>query len=214
MKNWKLIHCHVRRILKYVLLSLCIQTHSYTFISFTIMLLSSLDIFLNPFLLLLLLFFIEFKSFLLFHLIDDERNALYQCVYFRFVRVLLVLQEIVTKRAFSHCNYLLLYWKFPIMHIQHSAISDWLYNTKSRVLQADWLILENNEKATLNVNMPSLMSKQTHFTFFQYRLWVGLSASCFMSTSMACVGKWRVAENTSQATSNFKPVVWALPLNS
>ena len=119
MKNWKLIHCHVRRVSMYILLSLCIQTHSYTFISFTIMLLSSLDIFLNPFLLLLLLLFIEFKSFLLFHLIDDERYTLYQCVYFRFVRVLLVLQEIVTKRAFTHCNYLLLYWKFPIMHIQH-----------------------------------------------------------------------------------------------
>ena len=28
------------------------------------------------------------------------------------------------------------------------------YNTLSRVLQADWLILENNEKATLNIEMP------------------------------------------------------------
>ena len=32
--------------------------------------------------------------------------------------------------------------------------SDWLLNTQSRVLQADWLMLENNEKATLNINMP------------------------------------------------------------
>ena len=32
--------------------------------------------------------------------------------------------------------------------------SDWLFNTKSRVLQADWLIVENNEKAALHINMP------------------------------------------------------------
>ena len=36
--------------------------------------------------------------------------------------------------------------------------SDWLFNThtQTRVLQADWiwLLLENNEKATLNINMP------------------------------------------------------------
>ena len=32
--------------------------------------------------------------------------------------------------------------------------SDWLFNTQSRVLQADWFILEINEEATLNINMP------------------------------------------------------------
>ena len=32
--------------------------------------------------------------------------------------------------------------------------SDWLLNSQSRVQQADWLILENNEKVTLNINMP------------------------------------------------------------
>ena len=31
--------------------------------------------------------------------------------------------------------------------------SDWLFNTQSRELQADWLIFENNEKATLNIHM-------------------------------------------------------------
>ena len=30
---------------------------------------------------------------------------------------------------------------------------DWLFNTQSRVLLADWLILEDNEKATLNINI-------------------------------------------------------------
>ena len=40
------------------------------------------------------------------------------------------------------------------MLIQHSHNSDWLFNTQSTVLQADWLILEINEKATLNINVP------------------------------------------------------------
>ena len=34
--------------------------------------------------------------------------------------------------------------------------SDWLYNTLSRVLQADWFILEISEKAILNINLPIL----------------------------------------------------------
>ena len=37
---------------------------------------------------------------------------------------------------------------------KHSVNADWLFNTQSRVLQADWFILEINEKATLNINMP------------------------------------------------------------
>ena len=40
------------------------------------------------------------------------------------------------------------------MHIQHSVNFDWLLNTLSRELQADWLIIEFNEKATLHINMP------------------------------------------------------------
>ena len=32
--------------------------------------------------------------------------------------------------------------------------SDWLFNSQSIVLQADWFILENNGKATLKINMP------------------------------------------------------------
>ena len=47
-----------------------------------------------------------------------------------------------------------MYWKFPMMLIQHSVNSDWLVNTQSREPQADWFILENDEKATLNINMP------------------------------------------------------------
>ena len=32
--------------------------------------------------------------------------------------------------------------------------SDWLFNTKSRVLPVEWFILEIKEKATLNTKMP------------------------------------------------------------
>ena len=46
-------------------------------------------------------------------------------------------------------------WKFPIMLTQRSVNSDWLFNTQSRVLlQGDWLMLEHNESATWNINMP------------------------------------------------------------
>ena len=41
-----------------------------------------------------------------------------------------------------------------MMLLQHSVNSDWLFNIQSRVPQADWFILEMNEKATLNINMP------------------------------------------------------------
>ena len=57
-----------------------------------------------------------------------------------------------------HWNYLLITWEFPmtlIAYIQHSVNTDWLFNTKLRVLQADWLVLENNEKATLDIHMPN-----------------------------------------------------------
>ena len=37
---------------------------------------------------------------------------------------------------------------------------EWLFNTQSRVQQADWLILEKNEQATLNINMPTLTYSQ------------------------------------------------------
>ena len=34
-----------------------------------------------------------------------------------------------------------------------SVKSDWLFNSQSRVLQADRLMLENDEKATSNISM-------------------------------------------------------------
>ena len=41
-----------------------------------------------------------------------------------------------------------------MMLMQHSVNSDWLFNAHSRVLQGDWVMLENNEKGILNINMP------------------------------------------------------------
>ena len=48
----------------------------------------------------------------------------------------------------------LLYWKFPMLHLTLSSNPDRLHNTQTRVLQADWLALENDEKATLDIDMP------------------------------------------------------------
>ena len=41
-----------------------------------------------------------------------------------------------------------------LIGLQHSVNSNLLFNTQSRVLQANSVILEINEKATLNINMP------------------------------------------------------------
>ena len=44
--------------------------------------------------------------------------------------------------------------EIPIMLMQYSVISDWLFNRQSKVLQAHWFILEIDEKATWSINMP------------------------------------------------------------
>ena len=56
-----------------------------------------------------------------------------------------------TNRAFY--NGIIFYW-IEISYFILQSKSDRLFNTQSRVLQADWLILVNNEKATLNINLP------------------------------------------------------------
>ena len=40
-----------------------------------------------------------------------------------------------------------------MMLLQHSVNSDWPFNTQSRVLQADWFILEIDDKVSLNIEM-------------------------------------------------------------
>ena len=47
-----------------------------------------------------------------------------------------------------------MFWKCPMMHIQHSIEICSAVQQQSRVLQADWLIMEYNVKATSNINMP------------------------------------------------------------
>ena len=39
-----------------------------------------------------------------------------------------------------------------------------MFNAQSRVLRADWLILENNEKVTLNINIPYIHSSTRNST--------------------------------------------------
>ena len=59
-----------------------------------------------------------------------------------------------------------------MMLIQHSAVnSDWLFNTLSRVLQADWIILGINEQATLNINMPYCLVEQFSFSHHEHNLY-------------------------------------------
>ena len=47
-------------------------------------------------------------------------------------------------------------WRIPIIF---QSISDRLFNTQSRVMQGDWLKLENGKKATLKINMPNITNK-------------------------------------------------------
>ena len=42
--------------------------------------------------------------------------------------------------------------------------ANWLFKTQSRVLQADWLILKNNEEATLNINIPYILTSNALFS--------------------------------------------------
>ena len=47
-------------------------------------------------------------------------------------------------------------WRFGTLS---QSLIDWLFNTQSRVLQPDRIILEHNEKATLNIDMPYTLQK-------------------------------------------------------
>ena len=69
-----------------------------------------------------------------------------------------------------------------MMLLQHSVDSDWLFNTQSRVLQADLFILEIDEKATLNINC--LMSQLSLIVKFGQVTLLGV-----MTTAEYCVPK-------------------------
>ena len=71
-----------------------------------------------------------------------------------------------------------------MMVTQHSVKCYWLLNTQSRVLQADWFILEINEKATLNINMPLLF--QEHVCIAVIPSWYSKCGN--HSSSSTCTG--------------------------
>ena len=50
-------------------------------------------------------------------------------------------------------SYLLVYSKSHWCLYATQSNSDWLFNTQSRVMLADWLILDNNETTTLHFNV-------------------------------------------------------------
>ena len=51
---------------------------------------------------------------------------------------------------------------FIVLEIPIQSKSDLFFNTQSRVLQIDWLILENDEKATLKINVPFDLTVGSH----------------------------------------------------
>ena len=57
------------------------------------------------------------------------------------------------KMACSNQKYLLFYWNFPMMLYATQSKSDWLFSTQSREHEADWLISDNYEKATLYIKI-------------------------------------------------------------
>ena len=57
-------------------------------------------------------------------------------------------------RAFQYRNYLLMYGNTQYCLYNTQSKADWLLNTQPRVLLADWLIFENEEKATLRLTFP------------------------------------------------------------
>ena len=90
---------------------------------------------------------LEFQSLLF--LGSTDRNFCYKIVYDAVSscldwRVPIHLQHSVRKVriyfdnwGYQYWNYLLIYWKFPIMLIHLSVNSGWLFNTRSRALRAD-----------------------------------------------------------------------------
>ena len=64
--------------------------------------------------------------------------------------------------------------QFPIMLIQHSVSSDWLLNTPLSVHQADWFVVEINDEATSNINMPhDLVKNEINLnTYLTTGIWV------------------------------------------
>ena len=52
--------------------------------------------------------------------------------------------------------YIFVYWKIQMVLTSYSVKSDWLFITQSIIQYADRMIMGNNEKTTLHINMPYL----------------------------------------------------------
>lgn len=58
-----------------------------------------------------------------------------------------------------------MYWKFPIIIII-MLLSHWLFITRSRLMQADWLNLDNNAVAKLHTYLPYCSTIMRYLSFF------------------------------------------------
>ena len=54
----------------------------------------------------------------------------------------------------------------------------WSTLSQARVLQADWLIMENNEKATVNIKVPLMVGSEYLFSLVQQLLSLVMSNPC------------------------------------
>ena len=61
---------------------------------------------------------------------------------------------IFSTRACQRWNCLFCIGNSQLCLYDSQSKSDWLFNTQSRVLQAGWLMMENDEKEGLTINMP------------------------------------------------------------
>ena len=94
--------------------------------------------------------------------------------------------------AWYHWNYHLLYWKFPMTHIQHS-VEIWLVVQHSVQSTASWLvyILDINEKANWKLSCPIIFLQLPGFSllikdwkkmvsFYFSDNWIGYEQSCLL----------------------------------
>ena len=92
--------------------------------------------------------------------VTDHHLALYQLCRYQAAVIYKEPSERKLEKTFSttgHFNIELIIYCFGNSQLcvyNTQSKSDWMFNTQPSVLQVDWLILENNEKATSINNRP------------------------------------------------------------